>query len=130
MRGRGGKIAAIAAAHGGDRIGRTDQRRQRDVGGMRIADCVVLHGAQAKPLAGVVGRLLQPAVVEAKRFGLAIFQKQLAIVGPRKPPRDLASDGIAVEIGAVDQGGRGGIGHADSDSAQKPSLPWRETTMV
>jgi hypothetical protein len=69
-------------------------------------------------------------MVKTERFGLAIFQKQLAIVSPLKPPRNLASDGITVEIGAVEEGGRGGIGHADSDSAQKPSLPWRETTMV
>ena len=78
---------------------------------MRVADRIVLDRAQAKPLAGVVGRLLQPAIVKAERFGLAIFQKQLAVVGPLEPPRDLASDGIAVEIGAVEEGGCGGIGH-------------------
>ena len=50
MRRRGGKIAAVAAAHGRHRIRRADQRRQRDVGGMRIADRIVLHRAQAKPL--------------------------------------------------------------------------------
>ena len=111
MRRRRGKVAAVAAAHGRHRIRRADQRRQRDVGGMRIADRIVLDRAQAKPLAGVVGRLLQPPIVEAQRFGLAIFQKQLAIVGPLQPPRDLASDGIAVEIGAVEKGGCGGIGH-------------------
>ena len=76
---------------------------------MRVADRVVLDRAQAKPLRGVVGRLLQPAIVEHQRFGLAIFQEQLAVVGARKPPRDLAADGIAVEIGAVEQGGRGGL---------------------
>src|SRR6185295_2807577 len=42
---------------------------------------------------------------------LAIFQEQLAIVGPLEPPCDLAPDGIAVEIGAVEEGGGGGIGH-------------------
>src|SRR3981081_75130 len=77
---------------------------------MRIADRVVLDRAQAKPLRGVIGRLLQPAIVEHQPFGLAIFQKQLAIVGALKPPRDLAADGIAVEIGAVDEGGCGEIG--------------------
>ena len=81
---------------------------------MRIADRVVLHRAQAKTLRGVIGRLLQPPIVEHQRFGLAIFQEQFAIVGARKPPRDLAADGIAVEIGAIEQGGRGEIGHAGS----------------
>src|SRR5205823_6155858 len=78
---------------------------------MCIADRIILHRAQAKPLAGVVSRLLQPAIVKTQRFGLAIFQKQLAIVGPLKPPRDFATDGITVEIGAVEKGGSGRIGH-------------------
>jgi hypothetical protein len=83
---------------------------------MRIADRIVLYRAQAEPLRGIVGGLLQSAIVEAKRLGLAIFQEQLAVVGALKPPRDLASDGIAVEIGAVEKGGCGGIGHADSSA--------------
>ena len=74
---------------------------------MRVADRVVLDRAQAKPLRGVVGRLLQPAIVEHQRFGLAVFQEQFAVVGAREPPRDLVADGIAVEIGAVEQGGCG-----------------------
>ena len=50
--GRGGReIPAIAAAHGRDRVRGANQRRQRDVGGMRIADRVVLHRAQAQTLA-------------------------------------------------------------------------------
>ena len=106
--------AGIAAAHRGHRIGRADQRRQRHVGGMRVPDRIVLHRPQAKALRGVVGRPLQPPIVEHQRFGLPIFQEQLAIVGPRKPPRHLAADGIAVKIGAVEQGGCGGIGHAGS----------------
>jgi hypothetical protein len=78
---------------------------------MRIADRIVLHRAQAKTLVGVVGRLLQAPIVKTERFGLTVFQKQLAIVGAQKPPRDLASDGIAVEIGAVEQGGGGRVCH-------------------
>ncbi len=90
---------------------------------MRIADRIILHRAQTKALRGVVGRLLQPPIVEAQGFGLAIFQKQLTIVGSLKPSRDFASDSIAVEIGAVEKRGCGGIGHADSDSAQKLRRP-------
>ena len=48
---------------------------------MRIADRLALHGAQAETLRGVVGRLLEAAVVEHQRFGLAVLEEQLAVVG-------------------------------------------------
>ena len=82
---------------------------------MRIADRVVLDGAQPKALRGVVGRLLEPAIVEHQRFGLAVFQEQFAVVGALKPARHFMAHLVTVEIGAVEQGGCGGIGHADSD---------------
>ncbi len=82
---------------------------------MGVADRVVLDGAQSKALRGVVGRLLQPAVVEHQRFGLAVFQKQFAIIGAGQASRHFVADVIAVEIGAVEQGGGGGTGHADSE---------------
>jgi hypothetical protein len=71
---------------------------------MRVADRIVLDRAQAKPLAGVVGRLLQPAIVKPSASVWPYSRKQLAVVGP-SAPRDLAPDGIAVEIGAVEKGG-------------------------
>ena len=78
---------------------------------MRIADRVVLHRAQTEPLRSVIGRLLQPAIVEYQGFGLAILQEQLAVVGALEPARHFAADEIAVEVGAVNQGGCGEIGH-------------------
>ena len=48
---------------------------------MRIADRLVLDRAQAEALRGVVGRLLQPAIVEHQHFGLAVFEEQFAVVG-------------------------------------------------
>ena len=110
MRRRRRELPAIAAAHRIDRVRGADQRRQRHVGGMRIADRVVLDRAQPKPLRGVVGGLLQPPIVEHQRLGLAVFQEQLAVVRPLQPARHLMADGIAVEIGAVEQGGCGGHG--------------------
>jgi hypothetical protein len=77
---------------------------------MRIADRVILDCAKPKSLRGVVGGLLQPSIVEHQRFGLAVFQEQFAIVGALQPSRHLMTDGIAVEIGAVEQGGGGGHG--------------------
>ena len=47
---------------------------------MGIADRIILHGAQAKTLRGVIGRLLESAVVEAEAFGLAVFKEQFAVI--------------------------------------------------
>ena len=86
-----------------DGVGSPDQRRQRHVGGMGIADRIVLYRAQAKALRRVVGRLLQPAIIEHQRFGLAVFQEQFAVIGAGQAARDFMADGIPVEIGAIEQ---------------------------
>src|SRR5215472_12608845 len=82
---------------------------------MRIAHRVVLYRAQAKTLAGVIGRLFQAAIVEHQRFALAVLQKELAVIGTGKSARNLAAHGIAVEVGSVEERGCGGIGHQDSN---------------
>ncbi len=74
---------------------------------MRIADRLVLHGAQPETLRGVVGRLLQPAVVEHQDFGLAIFEKKLAVVGAVEAAGDDFGEARPVEPGAVDERGGG-----------------------
>ncbi len=74
-------MAGIAALDRAHRVRRALDRGLGHIGGMRIADRLVLDRAQAKTLRGVVGRLLQPAVVEGQRFGLAIFEKEFAVVG-------------------------------------------------
>ena len=76
---------------------------------MRVADRFGLHGAQAKSLRGVIGRLLEPAIVKGQRFGLAIFQEQLAIVGAVQAMTDQLAHFSAVEPGAIDQGRNGGV---------------------
>ena len=43
---------------------------------------------------------------------------RVAVVGAGEAPRDFAADGIPVEVGAVEQGGCGGIGHEDSSRGQ------------
>ena len=70
---------------------------------MRIADRLALHGAQPEPLRGVVGRLLQPAVVEHQRLGLAVFEEQLAVVGAFEAAAQKFGDACTVERGAVEQ---------------------------
>jgi hypothetical protein len=54
---------------------------------MGVADRVVLDGAQAETLCGVVGRLLQAAIIEASAFRLPVLQKQLAVIGACRPLR-------------------------------------------
>ena len=70
---------------------------------MRIADRLALHGAQAEALRGVVGRRLQPAVVEHQRLGLAVFEEQLAVVGAFQAALEQASRRALVEARTGDQ---------------------------
>src|SRR6202000_3253184 len=75
--GDGSRIAALDGAH---RIGSAGDRGLGDVGGMRIADRVVLDGAQPEPLRSVVGGLLQPPVVEYQDLRLAVLEVELAVI--------------------------------------------------
>ena len=72
---------------------------------MRIADRLVLDRAQPEALRGVVGRLLQAAIVEQQRLRLAVFEKQFAVVRAFKAALDQAGHFAAVESAAVDQRG-------------------------
>ena len=107
--GRLGIFAAVAALDGAHCFGGAAERAFGQVGGMGIADRLVLDRAQAETLRGVVGSLLEPAVVEHQRLGLAIFQEQFAVVGAFQPVRDGLSHRAAVEPGAIDQGGNGWV---------------------
>ena len=88
---------------------------------MGIADGLVLHGAQPETLRRVVGRLLQPAVVEGQNLGLAIFQKQLAVVGAIEAAGENLGQARTVEAGAIDEGG-GCRGHGVSSVACNTAL--------
>src|SRR6185312_13395865 len=80
-----------------------------NVGGVRIADRFILDRAQAEALRGVVGRLLEPPVVVSQHLRLAVFEKQLAVVGAFKPASDQLLDAITVEAGAIDERGEGRV---------------------
>ena len=107
--GRFGISAAVATVDGAHRFGRARQRAFRQIGGVRVTDRFGLHGTQAKTLRGVISRLLEPAIIEGERFGLAIFQEQLAIVGAIQAMADQLAHFSAVEPGAVDQRRNGGV---------------------
>ena len=99
--GRLGVAARIAALDRAHRVGRARQRRFGDVGGMGIAHRLVLDRAQPETLVGVVGRLLEPAIVEHQHLGLGVFEIELAVVGAFKPADEVAAGILAVEAGAV-----------------------------
>ena len=93
-------IAALDRAH---RLGGARDRGLGEVGGVGIANRLILDRAQAKTLRGVVGRLLQPAVVEQQHLGLAVFEEKLAIVGAFEPAGEMPAGIVPVETGAVEQ---------------------------
>ena len=97
----------MAALHGADRVGRAGDRAFRHLGGVGVADRLVLHGAQPEALVGVVGRLLEAAVVPHQHLGLLVFEEQFAVVGAFKAAVDQLADAHAVEAGAIEEGGVG-----------------------
>ena len=100
---RAGIVAGIAALDRAHGVGGPRDRRFGHVGGMRIADRLVLDGAQTEALRGVVGRLLQPAIIEHQHLGLAIFEVKLAVVGAFEAAGNDLGEARPVEPGAVDQ---------------------------
>ena len=70
---------------------------------MGIADRLVLDRAQPEALLGVVGRLLEPPVVEQQHLGLGVFEVQLAVVGAFEAADELSAGVVAVEAGAVEK---------------------------
>ena len=100
---RVGVGAAVAIVDGAHRFGCACQCSFREIGGVRIANRFGLDRAQAKTLRGVIGRLLEPAIVEGECLGLAIFQEQFAIVSAVQALTNQLAHFSAVEPGAVDQ---------------------------
>jgi hypothetical protein len=74
-----------------------------------IADGFVLHRSQAEALDRIVACLLEPAVIESQGLGLPVFKEQLAVVGALEPASHNLTHLAAVEAGAVDEGGDGGV---------------------
>ena len=95
-------VAAFDRPH---RIRRAPDRLLRNLRRMRITDRLVLDRAQAEAVRGVVGRLLQAAIVERHHLRLPVFEEQLAVIGPGKAVADDAGEARFVEAGAVDERG-------------------------
>src|SRR5262249_44006702 len=101
--GRLGVAAGITAFYRADGIRGARERGFGHVRGMGIADRLVLDGAQPESLVGIVGRLLEPPVVEHQHFGLGIFEIKLAIVGTLEPTAKVSADPLRVEAGALEK---------------------------
>ncbi len=89
--------------YGTHRIGRAPDGILRQIGCMRIAGCFARHGAQAESLGGVEAGGLQPAVVETERLALAVFQKELAVVGVLQRLMDHVLNTLPVEAGRTEK---------------------------
>src|SRR5439155_23789094 len=76
-----GVAAGISAFHRPHGVSRTRKRGIRQLRGMGITHGLLLDGAEAKSLVGIVGCLLEPAIVEDERLGLGIFKIKLAVIG-------------------------------------------------
>ena len=109
-RGRLRIAPGIAALHGLHRLDGACDRLLGNIRGMCVADRLALHGTQAEALRGVVGRLLEAAIVEHQHLGLAVFQKQLAIVCAFKAALEQRLGAALVEAAAGNQA-QGRIGH-------------------
>jgi hypothetical protein len=74
---------------------------------MGIAHRLVLDGAQPEALVGVVGRLLEPAIVENQHLGLGIFEIKLTVVRAFQTSGEVSAHVPAVEAGALEKRRRG-----------------------
>jgi hypothetical protein len=104
---RFGIFAGVAAFHGADRVSGARNRALGYLGGVRIADRFVFHGAQPEALVGVIGRLLEAPVVPHQHLGLLVFEEQLAVVGAFEAAVDQLADTHAIKAGAIEEGGVG-----------------------
>ncbi len=70
---------------------------------MGVAHGLVLDGPETKTLVGIVGCLLEPAIVEEERLGLGIFKIQLAVVGAFDAVCEMAARIPAIKPGALEE---------------------------
>jgi hypothetical protein len=106
----GGVLAGIAAFHRAHSVAGALDRRFGNVGSMRIADRFALHCTQAKALRGIVGRLLEPAIVESQGFSLPVFEEEFAVIGAIESARNDLCQALAVQTRTIHKRNRS-VGH-------------------
>ena len=98
------RISTFDGPHG---IGGTRKRGFRDIGRVGITHCFALHSPQAEALRGVVGCLLEPAIVEQQHLGLPVFKIKLAVIGAIETAANDLGNFRFLEAGAIEEGGGG-----------------------
>ena len=84
--------ALITALGQGGRGRRPADRGFGNLAGVGVARGLAGHHPQAEALGRIIGRRLQPAVIEQERFALGALNEQLAVVGAlQRVPEDFAS---------------------------------------
>ena len=109
-RGLGEGAATVADSEPGGGFGAGDGGFAQ-LGGMGIARHLAAHGAQAKPLGGVVAGVLDPPVIKDQRLGAAAFEEQFAIVSAIGCAAQRLQGGFAVDLRL--EGAEGLVGHVE-----------------
>jgi hypothetical protein len=110
---RQGERAGIAALHRLDGIDRPSERSLAQIRAVRVTDRLAGDRAQTEAPARVERSALETAIVKRQGLGLAIFQKQFAIVDPGEGRAEKPDELIGLKVGRSDEvlieGGQ--IGH-------------------
>src|SRR5262249_17772574 len=116
--GEGAAVAGMDRLHRG---GGAADGILAELGGMGVAGGLASYGAQAETLGRVEAGTLELAVVPAEGLGLAVFEEQLAVVGPLEGVADNALDVCPVESGAREEQliSSGDIGHGLSSGRER-----------
>ena len=93
----------MARRHAPDRFAGPLQRRLVQTGRMGVGDRLPGDGTQPEPLRHVVGRRLQPAVIEDQALADGVFEEQLAVVGAGQRTVDHGPGGRRVESGPLEE---------------------------
>ena len=96
-------VAGMAARHRPHRRRGAADRRLGEIGGMGVAGRLAGDRAQPEPLRRVEAGTLDTAVVERQALGLAVFEKELAVVHSGQRLGDDRLDPPWVHAGALEE---------------------------
>ena len=95
--GRGrGENPGVTARYSSNGIRRAADRRLRQLRSVRVAGRLAGNGPQPEPLGRVETRTLDPAVIERKALGLAVFEVEFTVIHPGQRLIDERLDPVRV----------------------------------
>jgi hypothetical protein len=71
-------------------------------------------------LVGIVGRLLEPPIVEDEHLGLGIFEIEFAVIGAFKAAGQVSTRCLAIEADTIEER-RGLCGHGSNPGFGRPA---------